>query len=253
MKLEMNFAGKAALITGAASGMGLLTAQLLAEDGASVALVDVNAGTLDARVQEITQKGGRAIGLTCDVRDYEQVKATYEKALEAFGRVDILINCAGGTAKRMLNSNEPTFEETPIEVFDWGLDVNLKGPFYFSHVAMKYMKEQKSGVIILLGSITGLEGDPRGMDYPVAKSGLMNGLVRSLAQAGGEYGVRACCVAPGPVLTRAAMANMKTLIGRAAEPIEIVNLILYLASDHAACVTGTTYLIDGGRNVMFNK
>ena len=81
----------------------------------------------------------------------------------------------------------------------------------------------------------------------------MYGLTKSLALYGAKYGVRVCCVSPGPVLTRAAMSNMKTLLGRAADPQEIVDLILYLASDKAAFITGTNYLIDGGRNIMRGK
>lgn len=148
---------------------------------------------------------------------------------------------------------EIPFQDVPIEVFDWGLDVNLKGPFYMGHAAMKYMAEQKSGVIINIGSITGAEASCGDVAYATAKSGVMNGLTKSLALVGAPYGVRCCCVSPGPVLTRDAMANMKTLLGRAAEPQEIVDLIMYLASDKAAFITGENILIDGGRFIMKNK
>ena len=105
----------------------------------------------------------------------------------------------------------PEFPDIPIEVYDWGIDVNLKGPFYFAHAACKYMREQKGGLIINIGSITGMEGDGRGVDYPTAKSGIMFGLTKSLAQFGSKYGIRCVCISPGPVLTRPEMANMKTL------------------------------------------
>jgi 3-oxoacyl-[acyl-carrier protein] reductase len=108
------------------------------------------------------------------------------------------------------------------------------------------MIEQKSGVIINLGSIDGVTGGGWCLDYSAAKAGMI-GLTKSLALYGAPYGVRACCVSPGPVLTRAQMAKMKTPLGRAAEPIEVVNLILYLCSDKAAFITGSNYLIDGGR------
>ena len=110
-----------------------------------------------------------------------------------------------------------------------------------------------SGVIILLGSITGHEGSHNAVAYSASKSALMNGVVKSIAQAGAKYNVRSVCVAPGPVLTRPAMANMKTMAGRAAEPQEIVDMIMYLASEKGAFVNGTTLLMDGGRNVMYNK
>lgn len=129
----------------------------------------------------------------------------------------------------MLGSTEPTFWDTPIEVYDWGIDVNLKGPFYFAHASMPYMIKSGGGVFICLGSVTGIDGDGLGMDYATSKSSLMSGFVKSVAMAGADHNIRACCVAPGPVLTRAAMNNMPTLMHRAAEPMEIVNAIYFLA------------------------
>ncbi len=249
----MDFENKTLLVTGAASGMGLLSAQCFSKEGANVVLVDINKEEVEKQAQLINEAGGHAIGVQCDVRDYKQVCAACAKAVETFGSIDILENCAGGAATRILKSTAPTFHETPIEIYDWGIDVNLKGAFYFCHAAMKYMAEQKSGVIVNFGSITGEEGSGLNADYSASKSAIMNGLVKSLAQAGAPYNVRAVCVAPGPVLTRAAMANMKTLMGRAAEPQEIVDAVMFLASDKSAFTTGVTLLIDGGRNVMFNK
>jgi 3-oxoacyl-[acyl-carrier protein] reductase len=138
----------------------------------------------------------------------------------------------------------------PIEVFDWGLDVNLKGPFYFAHAVLPQMRKQKGGLIINIGSITGAEGSEWGMDYPTAKAGLMYGLTKSVAQYGARYGIRCVCVSPGPVLTRPGMANMKTLLGRAAEPQEIIDLCLFVASEKGQFINGENIMIDGGRNAM---
>lgn len=245
----MQFAGKTAVATGAASGMGLLFAQNFAALGGNAVLCDVNEQVLTEKVREINEKGGSAIGVVCDVRDYTQVCAARDRAVEAFGSIDVLCNFAGGTAVRMLHVDPSLeFPDIPIEVYDWGLDVNLKGQFYFDHAVMKQMRNQKSGLIVNIGSITGMEGDGRGVDYPTAKSGAMFGLTKSLAQYGSKYGVRCVCVSPGPVLTRAAMANMKTLLHRAAEPQEIVDLILFLASDKGQFINGENIMIDGGRN-----
>ena len=142
------------------------------------------------------------------------------------------------------------FPDIPIEVYDWGIDVNLKGQFYFDHAVMKQMREQKSGVIINIGSITGEEGCANNVAYSTSKSGVMNGLTKSLAMYGAKYGVRCCCVSPGPVLTRPGMAEMKTALGRAAEPQEMVDMVLYLASEKGAFITGVNFLLDGGRNVI---
>lgn len=246
----MDFTGKTAISTGAASGMGLLFAQNFTELGGNVVMCDVNGTVLDEKVREINDKGkGKAIGVICDVRDYMQVCAARDTAVEEFGSIDIMANFAGGTAVRMLNV-EPSLEfpDIPIDVYDWGIDVNLKGQFYFAHAVMKQMREQKSGLIINIGSITGMEGDGRGMDYPTAKSGVMFGLTKSLAQYGSKYNVRCVCVSPGPVLTRPGMANMKTLLGRAAQPQEIIDLILFVASEKGQFINGENIMIDGGRN-----
>ena len=245
---------KTAISTGAASGMGLLFAQNIAALGGNIVLCDVDQATLDEKVAQINAAdGGRAIGVFCDVRDYAQVCNARDKAVEAFGRIDILANFAGGTAVRMRKVDKekyPEFPDVPIDVYDWGIDVNLKGPFYFAHAVLKQMREQKSGLIINIGSITGAEGDWYGMDYPTSKAGLMYGLTKSIAQYGAKYGIRCVCVSPGPVLTRAAMANMKTLEGRAAEPQEIIDLCLFLASEKGQFINGENIMIDGGRNAM---
>ena len=252
MGFDFSFCGKTAISTGAASGMGLLFAQCFAAEGGNVVLCDVNKEALDARVEEINAKGqGKAIGVICDVRDYVQVVNARDKAVESFGSIDVMANFAGGTARRMLGVDwQVEFPDVPIEVFDWGLDVNLKGPFYFAHAVLSQMRKQKSGLIINIGSITGAEGDGCGVDYPTAKAGLMYGLTKSIAQYGAPHNIRCVCVSPGPVLTRAAMANMKTLLGRAAEPQEIVDLCLFVASDKGQFINGENIMIDGGRNAM---
>ncbi len=253
----MKFQNQTAISTGAASGMGLLFAECFAAEGGNVVLCDINEEVLTEKVAAINAKeGGRAIGVVCDVRDYAQVCFARDKAVEAFGRIDVMANFAGGTAVRMQNVDRekyPEFPDVPIEVYDWGLDVNLKGPFYFAHAVLKQMRLQNSGLIINIGSITGKEGDKYGMDYPTAKSGLMFGLTKSIAQYGSKYGIRCVCVSPGPVLTRAAMANMKTLLGRAAEPQEIIDLVLFIASDKGQFINGENIMIDGGRNAMGRK
>lgn len=250
----MNFNNQVAIATGAASGMGLLFSQEWTRLGGLIVMCDVNEAVLKQKVEEINkQYDNRAIGIVCDVRDYEQVCQARDGAVNAFGKIDVMVNFAGGTAVRMQKvdvEKYPEFPDVPIEVYDWGLDVNLKGPFYFAHAVMKQMREQNNGLIINIGSISGAEGDSYGMDYPTAKAALMNGLTKSLARYGASYNIRCVCVSPGPVLTREAMANMKTLLGRAAKPQEIIDLILFIASDKGQFINGENILIDGGRNAM---
>lgn len=242
----MRFQDKVAIVTGAASGMGLLTAQKLAEEGASVVLTDVNLDAVTAAADEIREKGGEGIAVQVDVRCYDQVRSAVALAVEKYGSVDILLNCAGGCSARVFGRSEP-FHKLDIEVVEWGMDVNFKGPIYFCHAVLGQMVEQKSGVIINMGSVDGVTGS-MSLDYGASKTGMI-GLTKSLAIYGAPHGIRACCVSPGPVLTRPAMAKMKTRLGRAAEPEEITNLILYLCSEDAAFITGSNYVIDGGRSV----
>ncbi len=250
----MDFTGKVAISTGAASGMGLLFAENFAALCGNVVLCDVNESLLYEKVEEINAKGkGKAIGVLCDVRGYAQVCNARDKAVAEFGRIDVMASFAGGTAVRMKKVDReqyPEFPDVPIDVYDWGIDVNLKGPFYFAHAVLKQMREQKSGLIINIGSITGAEGSAYGMDYSTSKAGLMFGLTKSIAQYGSKYGIRCVCVSPGPVLTRADMANMKTLLGRAADPQEIVDLCLFIASEKGQFINGENIMIDGGRNAM---
>lgn len=255
MKLNFDWSGKTAVITGAASGMGLLCSQCYAADGGNVVMADVNENALAQCVDEINAKGkGRALGVPCDVRDYNQVCAVRDRAVAEFGSIDLLVNFAGGAATRIWKVPGSTeFPDVPIEVYDWGLDVNLKAQLYFDHAVMKQMREQRSGVIINIGSITGAEGSSSAVDYAAAKSGAMIGLTKSVALYGAKYGVRCCCVSPGPVLTRTAMARMKTAMGRAAEPQEIIDAVLFLASEHSTFTTGINLLIDGGRLVALDR
>ena len=250
----MDFTGKTAISTGAASGMGLLFAQNFAALGGNVVMCDINEAVLQEEAAKINAAGGgKALAVSCDVRDYSNICKARDITVETFGSIDVLVNFAGGTAVRMQKVDRqayPEFPDVPIDVYDWGIDVNLKGPFYFAHAVTAQMRKQEGGLIINLGSITGAEGDGYGMDYPVSKAGLMYDLTKSLAQFGEKYGIRCVCVSPGPVLTRAAMAKMGTMLGRAAEPQEIIDLILFIASDKGQFINGENIMIDGGRNAM---
>lgn len=244
----MDFTGKTAVITGAASGIGYLTALQLSLGGAAVGILDVNPEAANQAAEQIRAAGGQAFAYGVDIRRYDQIEAAVSDLYARTGRMDILVNCAGGASIRIFNRTEG-FHDMPVDVLDWGIDVNLKGPMYMARAVMGYMIRQKSGVIINIGSVDGQTGTSACVDYSTAKSGVMNGLTKSLALYGAPHGVRVCCVSPGPVLTRAAMAKMETRLGRAAEPQEIVDLILFLVSDKGAFVTGSNYMIDGGRSV----
>lgn len=244
--MENEFENKVVIVTGASSGIGYLTSEKYAINGAHVAMFAPHEKKLNEAAERIRSLGGDVIPYVVDVRSFDDIEHAVLDIIRRFNRIDITVSCAGGASSRIFNRNE-TFKDMPIDVIDWGIDVNLKGQLYIARAVIGKMFEQKSGVIINIGSITGQTGS-NCIDYSAAKSGAMNGLTKSLALYGAPYGIRCCCVSPGPVLTRADMAEMKTPLGRAAEPNEIVDLILYLTSDKAAFITGTNYLIDGGRS-----
>ena len=152
----MDFTGKVAISSGAASGMGLLFSENFASLGGNVVMCDINGEQLMECVERINSCGrGKAIGVITDVRDYNQVCAARDAAKESFGRIDVMANFAGGTAVRMCGVDRkeyPEFPDVPIDIYDWGIDVNLKGAFYFAHAVSRVMREQKSGLIINIGS-----------------------------------------------------------------------------------------------------
>ena len=246
----MRFENRAAIITGAASGMGLVTSQEFAKEGAAVYMVDINEQRVTAEAEAICAQGGKAVPCVCDIRDFEQIQAVVRKCVTEQGHVDIVVNFAGGFPARMCGLANGEFIHTPIEVLDWGIAVNFRAPMLFARAVMEQMMNQKRGVIINIGSVDGETGGA--VDYAAEKSGLTYGLTKALARIGAPFGVRCCAVTPGPVLTRANMANMKTALGRAAEPIEVVKLVLYLCSDDAAFITGSNYNIEGGRILLNN-
>ena len=234
------FSERTALITGAASGMGFLTSQLLREEGANVVMLDIN--------REALQEKADALGCdfrVCNVREYGDIEDAVQYAEEKYGSVDITVSYAGGNASRVCQQYKP-FHKMDLDALQWGIDVNFRAPMYMARAVLDGMIARKRGVIVNIGSIDGVTGGNGGADYSAEKAGLI-GLTKSLSLMGAPHGVRSVCVSPGPVMTREAMKNMKTPMGRAAEVREVVDLVLYLCSDEAAIITGQNIVIDGGR------
>jgi 3-oxoacyl-[acyl-carrier protein] reductase len=249
------FENKTVVASGAASGMGYLLCQEYAREGGNAVLCDINAEALAAAVDRINEiRAGAAIGVVCDVRDYQQICHVRDEAMRVFGSIDLVVPCAGGAELRVLKiGGDLEFPDVPIEVYDWSLDVNLRAQLYFDHAMLAPMREQRSGLIVHIGSVTGEEGSDNNEGYAAAKSGAMYGLTRSIAQYGSQYGIRCVCVSPGPVLTREAMSKMRTLLNRAAEPQEVVDFILYLASEKGSFFNGVNLFVDGGRTALPRK
>ena len=171
---------------------------------------------MEKAADSIRELSDKVLSVVCDCGDFQQVEAAKDAAVREFRTIDILIPCAGGASFRIHKVKEE-FKDYPVDILDWGIDVNLKGPLYLTRAIIGMMAEQKGGVIIYIGSIIGEEGGGgHSADYSAAKSGVMFGLTKSIAQYGAQYNIRSVCVSPGPVLTRTGMASMKTLVGRVA-------------------------------------
>ena len=253
----MSFQGKTAVITGASSGIGLLCAQCFAEQGANIVMLATNPTKLQSKVDTLTAKGYHAIGIPTDVRNYAQVADAFQKAKEAFSTIDIVINSAGGSEIRICGVERGTpFQDVPIEVFDWGLDVNLKGPFYMGHAAMKYMAEQKSGVIINIGSIVGLVPLRNQCAFAAAKAGVFN-LTKAAALELAPLGIRVNAIAPGWIDTGAYYREgyvpgdspadrRQHPSGRIGVPEDIARTALFLCDEENSFINGETITVDGG-------
>ena len=263
----LDLTGKAAIVTGAGSvgpgwGNGKATAVLLARQGAAVFCIDNNPEAVAETVGLIAEEGGRAIAHTADVTDSEAVKAAFDAAVAAFGRLDILVNNVGGSA--------PGSAESMTEaVWDRQFDINLRSVFLGCKHAMPHLRAQKTAAIVNIASIAALRmsGDRPHIAYSASKMGVI-GLSKSVAMDQAKHGIRCNTVVPGLMntplvenrLLRQLGANdAATLIakrdaqvptGKMGTGWDVAHAVLFLASDEAAYITGTEIIVDGGMSAM---
>ncbi len=245
--------GKVAIVTGAASGIGLITAKLLAEVGATVALIDINESDGLGVMEQILETGGKAKFFLCDVTADSESKITVEDIYKEFGRIDILFNNAGVIRRKNV---------LDLEEKDWDLtmDVNLKAIYLLSKQVIPIMIKGKGGSIINTGSGWGIKGGPNAVAYCAAKGGVVN-MTRAMAIDHGKDGIRVNCVCPGDIDTPLLRGEAKQLgvdeemfmkeaadrpLNRVGIPEDVANTVLYLASDLSSWVTGTSIIVDGG-------
>ncbi len=246
--------GKVALITGGGSGIGEASAKLFADEGATVAIADLNAQGAERVAGEIREAGGSAMATSVDVTENDSCAAAVDATVDEFGRIDVLVNSAGVGARRALDM---TYEER----WQFVIDVNLKGTVLMTRHAVEQMKEQGSGAVVNIASIRGLIGYPDFITdgfnpYPHSKGGVINA-TRDMALGLAKQNIRVNAVCPGfthTEMTRGTWENPELYdrivalhpIGRFAQPIEIGRAVLFLASDEASFVTGACLVIDGG-------
>ena len=224
---------RVAIITGAGRGVGRATAQLFAREGARVVLFSRTHSQLDEVVAEISRRCGEAIAVVGDVSREEDVQALFQQAKETYGRVDVLVNCAGIVAVR-------PFVEMDVTTWDQVIAVNLRGTFLCCREAFRIMTTQHQGVIVNISSLSGVKGVEKfpGLSaYNVSKSGVA-GLTEILAVEGKPYNIRVCAVSPGAIDTemlRQAAPHLKAGM----TPEDMADILLFLADDTGKMFSGS--------------
>jgi 3-oxoacyl-[acyl-carrier protein] reductase len=244
----MRFKDKVVLITGASRGIGKATALSFAKEGAKI-IVNYHNAEKEANevIKEISKIGTEAIAVKCDVSKEEEVKKMISDGIKKFGKIDILVNNAG------IVFDVPLFEKT-LEQWNRTLGVNLIGVFLCSKYATPHIKKQKSGAIINISSTNGLDTlSTESADYDASKAGVIS-LTKNLASELAPN-IRVNCIAPGWISTDinkglpkdyVAEETEHILMKRFGKPEEIAKAVLFLASDDASFITGTTLVVDGG-------
>ncbi len=249
----MRLQDKVAIVTGAASGIGRSTAILFAREGARLVLNDIDAQGLEALMLQMTKEGARTVA--GNVADEDIARRLAQESISAFGRADILVNNAGVHFVKDIT-------EMTVEEWDRLMDINLKSMFLCCKHVIPHMLKQNKGAIVNLASISSFVGQEMNgastFAYNVTKAGALQ-LTKSLATRYASDGIRVNCVCPGNVETNILkretpaevaefwrQASRSEPVGRNAQPAEIANAILFLASDESSFVTGAPLIVDGG-------
>lgn len=243
----MRVKDRVAVVTGAGRGIGEACALRLAEEGAKVAVSDIDGESAKKVAEAIRAQGGSAIAKKLDVRERGEVKALMEETASAFGRLDILVNNAGYSRPALL----PKLTE---DMWDLVINVSLKGQFNCAQFATPYMMQQNYGKIINISSLAYM-GNVGNANYSSAKAGII-GLTKALAKELGKYNIHVNCIAPGPIDTPGLrerlpekyidLAVKNSPLKRIGKPIDVANAVLFLASDESTYITGNVLHVSGG-------
>lgn len=257
-----NHQGTIALITGAGHGIGRAIAQKLANEGAAVCVLDIDADKANETTALLKAEGHRAHCTVADITDFDAVCKAIENATEALGEINLLVNNAGFAEAGDL-------ENIPLELWHREIDINLNGPYHCMRALLPQMKERGHGAIVNIGSVNGVRyfGNPA---YSAAKAAVIN-MTQSVAAEYGKYGIRCNAVMPGSVKTDNITWTLRQQkdpevfkklarwypLGRVAEPEDVAKAVSFLASEDASYISGVALPVDGGllsgMNVMINE
>jgi NAD(P)-dependent dehydrogenase (short-subunit alcohol dehydrogenase family) len=241
---------KVAVVIGGGGAIGGAIAAKLSAEGARLAVVDRMQDAAAQVVQEITRLGGDACAYGLDITRYDEVQATMDGIAARFGRIDILVNSAGGSARDKM----ALYHELPIEVLDGMLMVNLHGPLYCIRAAVNHLIRQNYGKIINIASIVALGGMAKCVDYAAAKGGII-AATKSLAIELGRFNINVNCLSPGKVqrstdgIDQGAFAKQFSHLNRICTKEDIAAMALYLALPESDYITGQNFIVDGGRSL----
>lgn len=239
---------KVCMITGAARGLGEAITRKLHEAGCRLALCDLNGEAVEKLASSLDGSGRGVLGQRVDVTSEDEVQAAVDAAVERFGRIDVLVNCAG------ILKHSP-IEQMSLEAFESVVRVNLTGTFLCCRAVVPVMKKQGRGKIVNMASLGGRTGRPGvGVNYAASKAGII-ALTQTLAREAGPAGIYVNAIAPGPILTELtkqvgpevfAKWNVGRAVSKDGLPEDVAEAVLFLASDQSDWITGVTLDINGG-------
>ncbi|MBY0363159.1 MAG: SDR family oxidoreductase [Phreatobacter sp.] len=250
----MDFTGKVALVTGGASGIGAAATRGFARAGAKVAFTYISSGDeAKALEKEIAEAGGQALAIKADLTQQNETDAAFAAVLRAFGTVDIVFTNAGGILQRVGTT------ASSLDLWQRTFDLNVMSTYLTCQAAVKIMTEKKSGAIVTMSSLAAMDGGGPGALHYASSKGAIVTYTRALAKELGPLGIRVNGVAPGLIDTRFHVqfntpegrksAVEGTPLRREGTAEDVANLVLFLASDMAAFITGETVQINGGRGL----